>query len=106
MDGICRKVVQLHPHRISPEDADAIEMIMQVHCGEEVSIARMEVTEESIDSIRTRMAAEQGVTFLESTGWRFPVMQWKYTATDGGRLVLTVVDQGRRRVFRHRVEKS
>ena len=80
-------------------------MIVRVHSGEEVTIEQMEMTEESLDSICRRMTAEPGALVSESHGWRFPVMQWRYRCTSGKRLVLTVVDQGQRRVFRHRVER-
>lgn len=106
MDGRARNVVPLHPHGIFPDDADAIQMVMQVHCGgDEVPIIAMEVTDEALDSIRRRMSSEDGVEFTEASGWRFPVMQWRFKPSDGQRLVLTVVDQGRRRVFRHSIER-
>ena len=106
MERHAGNVVPLHSHGIHPDDADAIAMIMRVHCGgEEVPLTAMELTDEPLDSIRRRMASEPGADFIESTGWRFPVMQWKFKPDGGKRLVLTVVDQGRRRVFRHTVER-
>jgi hypothetical protein len=105
MDAIRNNVVPLHRNDMTPEDADAIEMIVRVHSGEEVAIEQMEMTEEPLDSICHRMNAEPEALVSESHGWRFPVMQWRYRNASGGRLVLTVVDQGQRRVFRHRVER-
>lgn len=105
MDANRNNVVPLHRNGIPPEDADAIEIIVRVHSGEEVAIEQMEMTEEPLDSICRRMTAEPGVLVSESHGWRFPVMQWRYRGTSGKQLVLTVVDQGRHRVFRHRAER-
>lgn len=107
MDGQGGNVVQLHPHGISPDDADSIAMIMRVHCGgDEVPLSTMEVTDETLESIHRRLSSESGAEFSESKGWRFPVMQWRFKSTDGPRLVLTVIDQGRRRVFKHSLERS
>lgn len=105
MDARRNNVVPLDRNGMTPEDVDAIEMIVHVHSGEEASIERMEMTEEPLDSICRRMSAEPEALLSESHGWRFPVMQWRYRNASGGRLVLTVVDQGERRVFRHRVER-
>lgn len=105
MDAKRNNVVPLHRHGIPPEDADAIEMIMLVHCGEEVAISDMEITDEPFDSICRRMNAESGAVFSDSKAWCFPVATWKYQEIGGRQLVLTVIDQGRRRVFKHSVRR-
>ena len=104
MEGSANNVIPLRRSGFAPEDVDAIEMIMRVHVGEEVSLRDMEITDEPLDSIARRMAAEPGAIQSESHGWRFPVTQWRFRPCDGTRLVLTVIDEGRRRIFKHRIE--
>jgi hypothetical protein len=104
MEGSAHNVIPLRRNEISSEDVDAIEMIMRVHVGEDVSLRNMEITDEPLESISKRMAAEPGASQSESHGWRFPVMQWRFRPSNGTRLVLTVIDEGRRRFFKHRVE--
>ncbi|MET4727959.1 hypothetical protein ABIE09_001766 [Lysobacter enzymogenes] len=104
MEGSANNIIPLRRNGFAPEDVDAIEMIMRVHLGEEVSLRDMEITDETLQSISKRMAAEPGTTQSESRGWRFPVMQWRFRPRDGTRLVLIVIDEGRRRIFKHRIE--
>ncbi|UZW61884.1 hypothetical protein [Lysobacter enzymogenes] len=106
MEGSANNVIPLRRNGVAAEDVDAIEMIMRVHVGEEVSLRDMEMTDEPMESISRRMAAEPGATQSESRGWRFPVMQWRFHPCDGTRLVLTVIDEGRKRIFKHRVESA
>lgn len=106
MDG-SNNVIYLRRPLFSRDDTDVIETIMQVHCGgEEVSIDKMEVTTESMASIRDRLVIEGGTQPTESAAWRFPVMQLRYEAVAGKGLVLVVIDQGQHRVFKHRIEQK
>lgn len=102
---IISNVVSLHPHDIPPDDADAIELIVRMHGGEDVSIRELEVTDESLSSIHRRMLADPGVEISESSAWRFPVMTFRHVLGERTRWVLVVVDQGRFRVFQQKIEK-
>ncbi|QQQ00868.1 hypothetical protein [Lysobacter enzymogenes] len=104
MEGSANNVIALRRNGIAAEDVDAIEIIMRVHVGEDVSLRDMEITDEPLESIAKRMAAEPGAAQSESRAWRFPVMEWRFHPYDGSRLVLTVIDEGRRRIFKHRIE--
>lgn len=97
-------VVQLHPHGISPDDADTIEMVIRLFAGEEISIRELEVTDEPLASIRRRMQAELGAQISESAAWRFPVLRCIHRLDSRKRSVLVLIDQGRVRVFFHKVE--
>ncbi|MGH8081704.1 MAG: hypothetical protein ACREP7_14105, partial [Lysobacter sp.] len=95
-------VVSLDRLRRFQDDAAVVETIMQAHCGGDwVPIQELDVTEESMESMQARFARAAGAPGLESRGWHFPVKQWRFEADDGRWLVLTVVDQGRRRFFRY-----
>lgn len=73
MDRATNNVIVFPRSGISREDADFIEIIMRLLTGEEALVEELEVTDESMESICRRMAAEPGAVQSESTGWCFPV---------------------------------
>lgn len=107
MDDNPSNVVYLRRLPFAQSDVEVIETIMQAHCGgEEIAIDMMEVTNEPMASICERLSLDGGTHVIDHHGWRFPVMQWKFNVQGGKRLVLIVIDQGQRRVFRHRIDKK
>jgi len=74
--------------------------------GQEISINAMEITKEPLDSISQRLALERGAQTTDHHAWRFPVKQWRFKERGGKQLVMTVIDQGRHRVFWNRIERK
>lgn len=105
MDG--HNVVPFPVANIPNEDAETVETIIHFYTkGEDVPLSQLEQTTEPLAQIIERLRLEGAVLHLDSSAFRFRVVQWKFKQQKGKRLVLVVIDQGRLRFFHYRTEPT